>query len=222
MIAIWVAPTRNESALLIRRLRAVSTRPPTGFAATVFDWVSGARLVQPNHMREAGSVLIAAIVLLACSAALSSPAAAQGRPDCATVLRALHTKKHEAKLHAPDATVVALRLGVEPEWVERCAQSYGRRVKRSEDPTKTDPDAQMALKEKLETEEYDEVSREEKETLGDRYVTVIENDEQDRKKLRETREEDTHEWEPYETHEWEPVETHEWQPVMHNDEDDWD
>lgn len=143
------------------------------------------------------------------------PVAAQGRPDCTTVLRKLHEAGHRDGADAPDAARIARRLGVDADWVERCATAYGRRVKAR--PGKNTEGANE-FSERRETEEFDELSREEKETVGDTYYTVVENDAQERKKLRASRDADTiNEWNPVETHEWEPDLGSEWRPYLHDD-----
>jgi hypothetical protein len=168
------------------------------------------------------------IVALVVGAALVLPAlvSAQGRPDCAQVLREMHNRKvmlhgHGSK-RTPDSVRIASQLGVDADWVDRCAESYGRRTKRSEvrgEPSKNENDTDVA--EKREEEEYDELAREEKDTLGDKYVTVIENDEQDRKKLERSRQDDdVEESEPEDTHIWEPDLGHPWEPYLHEEDRD--
>ena len=69
-----------------------------------------------------------------------------------------------------------------------------------------------------EAEEGDELSREEKETVGDRNYPEIESDDQDRRKIGHHRDDDSiNEWDPVETHEWNPDLGHEWRPFIHND-----
>jgi len=150
-------------------------------------------------------------------AALGLPARApaQGRPDCTVILRALHDVPHETS-RTPDADKLARRLGIDAEWVARCAESYGRHVKKSQVELRGESDVDLG--EKREAEEFEEVAPEEKETLGDRYVTVIENDEEDRRKLAASRElDDEDELEPSDTHEWEPDLGHMWEPFLHED-----
>lgn len=172
---------------------------------------------------QAMVIRLAAVLALVTPLALPARTSAQGRPDCAEVLRKLHAPKVVARGggHTPDANRVAQMLHVDADYVERCAQAYGRRVTRHVSPGQADKvEAATDLAEKREVEEYEELSREEKDTLGDKYVTVIENDESDRKKVEHNRDADTvNEWEPYETHEWQPFETHVWEPVMPEDDE---
>ena len=58
---------------------------------------------------------------------LPAPAPAQGRPDCALVLRKLHDISGHDGAGTPDAEKVAKKLDTDADWVERCAQSYGAR-----------------------------------------------------------------------------------------------
>jgi hypothetical protein len=161
-------------------------------------------------------IQLCAAVALAVVLDGSPPVAAQGRPDCTTVLRKLHRDSGRNGAHAPDAARIASKLGVDAEWVERCATAYGRRVKAREPEKK--PEGAQEFSEKREIEEFDELSREERDTVGDTYYTVIENDAQERKKLRASRDADTiNEWNPIETHEWEPNLGSEWRPYLHDD-----
>jgi hypothetical protein len=159
------------------------------------------------------------IVLVLSVLALPLPAAAQGRPDCATVIREIHRIRGHKGSRAPDALKIAEHLDTDSDWVQRCAASYGRHIKSSEAPK--DPEIEASLREKREAEEFEELGREEKATLGDRYVTIIENDDTDRKHLKTARDQDSvNEWEPYETHQWEPNLGHAWPgPVLHDDDD---
>ncbi len=151
-------------------------------------------------------------------------ASAQGRPDCADVLRAFHNPKvvgHSAG-RTPNAAKVAHLLGVDVDYVERCAESYGRRVKRHDSlDTSAKVDEQIDAQEKRESDEYDEVSREEKETLGDKYVGVIPDDAQNRKRLGADRnEDDPFEWKQgYEHHDWQPTQSRPWEPYMRTDDE---
>lgn len=147
---------------------------------------------------------------------LPAVALAQGRPSCTEVLRKLNGAGGSNEARVPDAAKIARKLGVDAEWVERCAESYGRRVKMHKDTTRQAPDDEFA--ERREVEEYDELSREERDTIGDTYYTQLENDEQERRKLKSQRDEDTiNEWNPVETHEWDPNLGHEWRPYLHDD-----
>jgi hypothetical protein len=146
-------------------------------------------------------------------AAAPAPLQAQGKPDCTVVLRKLH--RAATRGHSPDATKIASALGVQPSWVERCAEAYGRHVKKH-DPKPGEIEGNFS--ERVEEELLDELAREERETIGDTYFTVIEDDVADRRRLRKARDEDSiNEWAPMETHEWNPNVGHEWRPYLHDD-----
>jgi hypothetical protein len=159
-------------------------------------------------------IVLPALLALVLGAAVVAPAplAAQGKPDCTVVLRKLH--RSASRGHEPDATKIASMLGVQPSWVERCAESYGRRVKKH-DPKPGEIEGQFSAR--VEEEFLDELAREEKETIGDTYFSVIENDVADRRQLRKFRDADSiNEWEPMETHEWSPNLGREWRPFLHD------
>lgn len=161
--------------------------------------------------------VLAAVACCGVALSFATPAGAQGRPDCSVVLRAIHDATGHQHAKSPDAQKIAKRLGADVSWVERCAQSYGRTLKKHEQPP-NDGEADSQFDAKREAEEYEELSREERDTLGDNYFSAIENDDQDRRKLRRNRDADTiNEWEPFETHEWGPNTGHEWSPYMHDD-----
>jgi hypothetical protein len=158
---------------------------------------------------------LAVAVLFGAVLLLPMRASAQGRPDCAAVLRKLNESTPHNGARVPDPVRMANHLGVTPEWVERCAASYGRHLKAREEKPKEDGNDRAV--EQVEAEEYEEISREEKETEGDKYVTVIEDDEQNRKKLRnydQSGVDSSNEWEPDLGHEWEPNLGHEWRPYI--------
>src|SRR5215510_14392574 len=94
MMAIRRSGRGGESHLLIRRaprvkpLLARARVPEQSVGGLLWDWVSPRRLVR-NKSVFAPRTLIDRLAALAFAAALlaSTPAFAQGRPDCATVLR---------------------------------------------------------------------------------------------------------------------------------------
>lgn len=160
-----------------------------------------------------------------CSALLlpAARASAQGRPDCSQVLRALHNPKAVGHTGArtPNSEKVARLLGTDADYVEQCAKSFGRRIKRPKPADASRIDDEVDLSEKHEAEEYDEISREEKETEGDKYVGVIPDDLLNRKRLGANRDQDdTDVWNaPYEHHDWQPYLGHPWEPFEHEDDE---
>jgi len=159
-------------------------------------------------------IRVLAAAVLGVALGLPAQAPAQGRPSCSKVVRELHRAGGRNGARKPDATKIAKRMQVSEDWVERCAASYGRRVTRSaQQPVGSDRSG-LQTPEEL---EYEEISREEKETEGDKYFTVIEEDEINRKRLRHFDADSSAEWEPFETHMWEPNLGHAWQPYLHDD-----
>lgn len=145
-------------------------------------------------------------------------ASAQGRPDCAAVLRAISKTAHGS--HNPSAMKVGQSIGVDPEYVETCAASYGRRLRHHESLlTRPKTDDEMDVSEKREAEEFDEISHEEKETEGDKYTQVISGDAENRKRIERNRNDDTpNEWDaPAEHRAWAPLEDKPWLPFERAD-----
>jgi hypothetical protein len=163
------------------------------------------------------SAVISLALLLALT--LAAPVVAQGRPDCAAVIRQMNKLSARAGAKAPDPEHIASKLDTDAEWVERCALSYGRRVKRSKpapDKAARESDARIELTEKREAEEYEEISREEREQQANAVQEDL------RSGVYATRSkgpDSSAEWEPYITHEWEPFITHEWEPFIRDDDD---
>ncbi len=147
-------------------------------------------------------------------------ASAQGRPDCAAVLRAMN--KTSKNTRNPSAVKVGESIGVDPQYVQTCAASYGRRLRHHESLlTRPPTDDEMDTSEKREAEEFDEISHEEKETEGDKYTQVIPDDENNRKKIEHTRNDDTpNEWDaPVEHRGWAPFEDKPWLPFERADDE---
>lgn len=163
------------------------------------------------------SLLVLAILALLVLAS-SPPASAQGRPDCAAVIRQIHKVSGHNGAQTPDPERIAEKLGVEPEWVERCAVSYGRRVKRHRQRETDGERNTTELTEKREFEEYEELAREEREQAANRVQEDLDNG------VYATRDrgidpDSSAEWEPFVTHEWQPRVTHEWHPFVRDDDD---
>lgn len=146
---------------------------------------------------------------------LAVPADAQGRPDCTQVLRQLHRVGGRDGAGTPDAARIAAKLGTDSAWVERCAATYGRRVKpRDRKPS----EAGAGLTAKAESREYEEVAKEERD-MQENYAQGDPDDYKDRDRLRGIDPDSSAEWEPYLTHQWEPYVTHEWSPYILDDDD---
>ena len=150
-------------------------------------------------------LLLALALLVAGLVAVEAPA--QGRPDCTRVLREMHGRG------TPDAAEIATKLDTDSSWVEKCATTYGRRVKPK--PRKvTEGDQDLTAKE--EEREFQETAREER----DQQANIVQGDLDDykpRDRLRGIDPDSSAEWEPYITHEWEPHTGHEWEPFLLDD-----
>lgn len=81
------------------------------------------------------------------------------RVPCATVVRDLDSVIGRRGKHRPDPARVAFRLGVEPAWVEHCAQLYGRRLAKGRAPV--GDEEREDREERWESEEPVEAGREE-------------------------------------------------------------
>jgi hypothetical protein len=70
----------------------------------------------------------AAPVFLVVLVAMLPARSVAGRVSCALVLKEIDRVTGRRGNYRPDAARIARRLGVEPAWVHRCAQVYGRRL----------------------------------------------------------------------------------------------
>lgn len=141
------------------------------------------------------------------------PARAQGRPDCTEVLREFH-RHHGGDGGVPDAAKIASKLETDATWVEKCAATYGRRVKPKE--AKPSEDDSQGLTAKVEEKEFEETGREERDDQANIVQGDLDND-KDRDRARGSDPDSSAEWEPYLTHEWEPHTGHEWEPYILDD-----
>ncbi len=144
------------------------------------------------------------------------PSQAQGRPDCASVMRTIHkTKKRHGR--SIDSQDIAEAMGSDSVWIEKCASTYGRRLHSSNKKSGDDDD----LTAKREEEEYEEFAHEEADEQANRVQQDLRNGVYaTNDKGRGIDPDSSMEWEPYITHEWEPYITHEWNgPFIHDDDD---
>jgi hypothetical protein len=156
---------------------------------------------------------VALLALLLSCAAGAAPAAAQGRPDCAAVMRVMHRLSHGTS--TPDASDVASQLHTDSAWVEKCAGSYGRRLRPAARKHSEDGED---LTEARELQEYEEVAREEAGQQANEVQEDLRNGVYATKD-RGIDPDSSAEWEPYITHEWSPYVTHEWSPYLRDDDD---
>jgi hypothetical protein len=152
-------------------------------------------------------------LLLGCSTAY-----AQGRPDCTEVLRAYHRISGHNGAHVPDPVRVADKLGVDSEYVERCALAYGRRVKYVKTPRVDgeEADQERDLTAKEEGKEFEELGKEERDLQANIVQGDLDNY-KSRDRLRGIDPDSSAEWEPYITHEWDPNLGKEWEPFLLDD-----
>jgi hypothetical protein len=105
---------------------------------------------------------------------------------------------------------VARTLETDALWVQRCAQTYGRRVTvapPSEDFNREDQ------AERWEGEEPEDLAPEEKQARGDVYPGQIEDEKRRPRKFGE----DAHEWQPAMQKPWETEMHDDWQPTLLDD-----
>jgi hypothetical protein len=104
-------------------------------------------------------------------------------------------------------------MDVDPLWIERCAQIYGRRLAREPRRAGLSKEEQDLV---WESEEPEESSPEELEARGEEYFHEIPDDAQDRARLRRYKPGTTtsNEWQPFVTHEWSPDTGPDWQPSL--------
>ena len=169
-------------------------------------------------MRRTVTRLFAPLAALLLGAVLATPpVVAQGRPDCASIVRAMTKmqKKHGAR--GIDAQEIADQFDTDSVWVEKCATTYGRRVHSVSKRSADDDD----LTAKREEDEYEELAHEEE----DQQANAVQEDLRNGVYATTSRgggtvPDDTMEWEPFITHEWEPYVTHEWTGPYIRDDDD--
>ena len=174
-----------------------------------WDWVS------PPRLLDVGVVLLRRVRLIVLATALlaplglARPTQAQGRPSCPEVLRQL-THTHGTA----DAGKVAEKMGTDADWVEKCALTYGRRIKPK--AQKIDEEDSEDLTAAKESQEFQEKAREERDQQANMFQGDLDNYKA-RDRVRGIDPDSSAEWEPYITHEWEPDTGHEWEPFILDD-----
>lgn len=160
-------------------------------------------------LRILGAALLAVLLWLA----PSTLAAQTRRIPCSEVLHRLDRVVTRRGPAAADPIKLGKSINVDPLWIERCAQVYGRRLSRSPRRAGVSREEQDLI---WESEEADEYAREEFETRDEEYFHSIPNDKQDRRRLRRMKSDMTtsNEWEPFLTHEWSPDAGHTWRPFL--------
>jgi hypothetical protein len=154
------------------------------------------------------SRLLLAIALASSLLALPRPVHA-GRIPCSDVIAEVDRSSSEDGVYkGADPVQVARRLKVPPLWVERCAETYGRRLKRSA-PLGVSPEI---LTERWESDEPEEVGKEELEAKGDVFQQPLE----DVDKRPENIPDSTHVWSPDVGNTWSPTMPPLWGPAIHD------
>jgi hypothetical protein len=135
------------------------------------------------------------------------------RVPCAEVLGRIDRVVSRGGPAAADPIKLGKTMKVDPLWIERCAQVYGRRLSR---PPRRAGLSKEEQDEVWESEEPEEFAREEFETRDEVYFHEIPDDRRDRARLRRFKPDTTtsNEWQPFVTHEWNPDTGAEWRPFL--------
>jgi hypothetical protein len=99
--------------------------------------------------------------LLIVAAVLAPRRLEAGRVPCPDVIKEVDRVIGRRGSYRPDPLRIARRLGVDPEWVVRCARLYGRRL--SKEPARLIDAERDQLDERWEADEPIEIGREEQE-----------------------------------------------------------
>lgn len=151
--------------------------------------------------------LVATAILMVAGVAL--PASGQKVP-CPSVVREMHRIELRNGNRAPTAELVAKSLGTSAAWVERCAETYGRRLQVDELAS----DRRERYERDWESNEAEEVGREERETADDVVVDVIPRY-RDKRRQRGFRANEQ-DWLPEEHDPWEPNAGRQWSPYLYD------
>jgi hypothetical protein len=111
---------------------------------------------------------------------------------------------------APEAVKIAEALGTDPFWVQRCAQTYGRKVSVPRGVEDVGPEDRS---ERWESQEAEEVGPEEKEARGETYEGEVPDEKRRPKRFGE----DAVEWEPFMQKPWDADMQNDWQPTLLDD-----
>lgn len=135
-----------------------------------------------------------------------------GRIPCADVINEVDRVDSQSGARSADPVKVARRLKIDPRWVERCAEAYGRRLAHRA------PDHGVGREdqdEQWEEQEPEEVSREEQQAQGETYEADVR--EEKRVSRLPNAPPDTHEWSPTFGKEWSEVMPPDWKILLHDD-----
>jgi hypothetical protein len=133
-----------------------------------------------------------------------------GRIPCNEVIAEIDRTTTRAEIYeGADPITVGRHLGVEPLWVERCAETYGRRLSRKAPGVGVSPEV---LFERWESEEPEEIAREEIEAKDDIPQALLEDIDKRPKSIPDS----THQWSPDIGNTWSPTMPPLWGPVIHD------
>jgi hypothetical protein len=149
----------------------------------------------------------ALVVCLLCFGAATAEAR---RVSCTDVLGQLDRMSDDADGKPPEAERVADLLQTDAAWVQRCANTYGRRVTMAAKNGEADAEGD---EERLEGDEPEEIAPEEKKAAGDAYEGEV----QDEKRRARRFGEDAHEWQPAMQKPWAAQTGDQCQPTLLDD-----
>lgn len=134
-----------------------------------------------------------------------------GRIPCSEVVAEMDriTTSADGIYDGADPIQIARHLKVEPLWVERCAATYGRRLSRKAPGVGIAPEA---LSERWESQEPEEIGKEEIEAKGDIPQEPLEDIDKRPKSISDS----AHEWRPDIGNTWSPTMPPLWGPAIHD------
>jgi len=133
-----------------------------------------------------------------------------GQIPCSQVVSEMDRMAASAPVYeGADPIAVGRRLGVEPHWVKQCAETYGRRLSRNPPGVGISPEA---LEEQWESQEPEEVAKEELDAKGDIPQQPLD----DISKRPKSIPDHAHSWEPNVGHTWSPSMPPLWAPAIHD------
>lgn len=154
-------------------------------------------------------VIFIAAALIPGVALLPAPVHA-GRVPCSDVIAEMDRSTTEERIYeGADPVKIGRHLGVEPLWVERCAETYGRRLSRQPPGIGI---SHEALTERWESDEPEEIGKEEIEAKGDIPQQPLEDIDKRPKSIPDS----AHEWNVNIGKTWSPTMPPLWGPAIHD------
>ena len=140
----------------------------------------------------------------------AAPRAQAIRVPCEDVISELNREAEANEFAEPDPAEVGKKLKTDPQWIERCAETYGRRLGKKAEVTESQEGKDPS--EAWEENEPEEIAPEEHAAQGEIY----EGKKEEEKPLKPLPG-DQREWNPSIDHEWEPTMPQEWEPYIKDD-----